>query len=257
MNFRIRRLVGVMLVVVAATVGLLVGQGATPARACTQPVGGHPQRSIEERNASAEIVAVGTVVGYFSRSDHTVYDTAIVEVERYHVGSGPSVIVVTGFGNSVMCLQTLAEGQRYIFWLRQDASSIYRADYAGTVSGAFWSNDESMATLTAVSGEGLPPANDGLSAEAVATQYGFDLAATQVSYLGTYQPYLLTYTAEAAGSRSPTPAPQNPTSDTGDDNGLGGLLTSMLLCLSTMMGPLAVLTAVQGRRNSSRANRQD
>lgn len=256
MTFRVQRQIGLVLVVVAASVGLVMGQRATPAYACTQPVGGHPQRTIEERTASAEVVAVGTVVHYVENGDQGWLDLAIVEVERYYVGGGPSVITVVGFGDSMVCLQMLAEGQRYVFWMRQDDNGQYRADYAGTLGAAFFAGDETLATLSAVAGDGVLPTdggrNGGINADATIAQYTVELTASQVAFLGTYRPYALTETAVAAASVTPIPSLATANTTAAHDGAdLGSLFTSAALCLSTLLGPMSVLLLRQRHPNQT------
>lgn len=104
------------------------------AYACTPPPGGHTFYSLEERVNQAPIILQGHVIGdYFDNS--TRRRIAIIEVDAYFKGSGPSIISVGGYGDPQECLSYVPNGNYILFVSRQRDGGLW-ANY-GSVNDAY------------------------------------------------------------------------------------------------------------------------
>ncbi|MBZ0319391.1 MAG: hypothetical protein K8L91_23475 [Anaerolineae bacterium] len=95
---------------------------STPtAHACTQPPGGLPDYTLEDRVGFAPIVLEGHVV----EVNPSLYPvTAMIEVKQYFKGGGgPSILTVSNFGDSSMCLSMVHVGDNIILFASGDPSS--------------------------------------------------------------------------------------------------------------------------------------
>lgn len=95
---------------------------ATPTvYACTPPPGGLPDYTLEDRVGFAPIV----LEGHVAEVNSNLYPvTATIEVKQYFKGGGgPSILTVSNFGYSSMCLSMVYEGDDVILFASGDPSS--------------------------------------------------------------------------------------------------------------------------------------
>lgn len=143
---------------VAVAIALLAGFGAAarPAQACTQPPGGHPVIPIEERARQADVVFVGTVV---AQGPGYPPPDATVRVEAYLKSRGLATITIGTFWGGALCQNTLAVGERWVFFADGDAMSGHlRAQYLSAGDAITSADPAAVAQLAAFLGHApVPP----------------------------------------------------------------------------------------------------
>lgn len=152
MRCRHHRLVSVAL---GLTVLASLGLQAHPAHACTQPPGGFPNIPIEERARQADVVFVGTVIAQgaaFPPPDATV------RVEAYLKSRGVATLTIGTFWGATLCQNTIAVGERWIFFAKGDAmSGQLRAQYLSAGDAITPADPATIAQLVAYLGQAPTP----------------------------------------------------------------------------------------------------
>ncbi|MBI5928513.1 MAG: hypothetical protein HY862_04350 [Chloroflexi bacterium] len=135
--------------------GLLLLTHSTPtAYACTQPPGGLPNYTLEDRVGFAPIVLEGRVV----EANSTVFPlTATIEVDQYFKGGGgPNTLTVSNFGDSSMCLSMVYVGDHIILFASGDPhSGQLTAFYASQFDAVASASPENIQTV--IDTVGQPP----------------------------------------------------------------------------------------------------
>jgi hypothetical protein len=143
------------LVPIAILLALLAGLGplVPTAYACTQPPGGHPVIPIEERARQADVVLVGTITNV---NRTPPMPEATVHVESYLKGRGLGEVIIGPFGGGTLCQNTVAVGERWVFFARGDAmSGRLTAQYLSAGDAITTADPATIAKLTAYIGH--PP----------------------------------------------------------------------------------------------------
>ncbi len=145
-----------------------------PAFACTQPPGGLPYYSVADHVKAAPIVLEGVVIATQGPYYPDYPEAANVQVVQYLKGNGPSVIVISGFGPSSVCLSSVGLGQHLIFYVRGDENGYY-AFYLSQFDAVAPADSQTIAEAAAASGQQpifLSPAEPLLTQIAIAQRFG-------------------------------------------------------------------------------------
>ncbi len=162
------------LTVVALIVCLAGLAPPAPAFACTQPPGGLPYYSVADHVKAAPIVLEGVVIATQGPYYPDYPEAANVQVVQYLKGNGPSVIIISGFGPSSVCLSSVGLGQHLIFYVRGDENGYY-AFYLSQFDAVAPADSQTIAEAAAASGQQpifISPAGPILTEIAIAQRFG-------------------------------------------------------------------------------------
>lgn len=273
------RVIFATIALVGIIAAYLVANRPNVALATTPPPCTNANLSVAQHAARSDVIVVGTVHSVTPRA-FAADDAAVLLVEAYYKGGdGASTIIAAGYGRGyragIYCRVEIAVGERYVFWLADDGSGVYQASYGSSFDAVLAPTDAALAELAAAVGDGVPPRDQyyygdllegTLEGMMTATSVrratdSQNFALTQTAQWASYTPqspvrvteYLWDLTQTALAAHSLTLTPAAPTTDTRPPRATSGSmpapLGSLMLCLSTTMGPLAVLMAVHGRRS--------
>lgn len=117
--------------------------------ACTLPLGGLPEYSLEDLVNNAPIVFEGTVVANLGPSEGQ-YDVQ-VQVIEYLKGSADPVVKIGSFGTSALCLTYVYPGETWIFFAAGSGAEL-RAYYLVQGAAVTPSSPEALAAIRAIVG---------------------------------------------------------------------------------------------------------
>ena len=140
------------LIVAALIVGAVGLAPPAPAFACTPPPGGLPYYSVADHVKAAPIVLEGVVIATIGPYYPDYPEVANVQVVQYLKGNGPSVIVISGFGPSSVCLSSVGLGQHLIFYVRGDENGYY-AFHLSQFDAVAPADSQTIAEAAAASGQ--------------------------------------------------------------------------------------------------------
>ncbi len=126
---------------------------ASPAHACTQPLGGHIESSATERTLAAEVVLLGEITAVRNAASGSPGEVADVLVEQYLKGEGgPAILVIRDFGSTALCRSTVRDGQHWIIYAAgAPESGELRVNYLEAFSGVSQPNPAVISEVLAVS----------------------------------------------------------------------------------------------------------
>jgi len=109
---------------------------AFPAQAfaCTPPPGGLPKYTVADHVRAAPIVIEGVVTNTTFLGNTPIH-VATIQVARYFKGTGPTTINVDNFGPSSVCLSSVSQGNRFIFYITANSygySAFYLSQFDST-----------------------------------------------------------------------------------------------------------------------------
>jgi hypothetical protein len=126
---------------------------STPtARACTEPVGGHPVYTVAERTQAAEVVLEGLVLDITNPDNEYAPRTATVKVYRYFKGTGPAIVTISGFGPPMLCLDQVYLGTWALFYTTGEPETGLYAHYMGNADAVDPVTPATVAEIIAAAG---------------------------------------------------------------------------------------------------------
>ncbi len=119
--------------------------------ACTPPPGGLPRYTVADHVKAAPIVIEGIVTDV-TFLGNTPMHTATIQAVRYFKGAGPMTLTVEGYGPSSICLASVAQGDRLIFYIRGGTRG-YSAFYLSQFDSVAAADSKTISeVITAVQG---------------------------------------------------------------------------------------------------------
>jgi hypothetical protein len=112
--------------------------------------------TLEESLADADVIALGVVTG----QEDVFSNIYLIQVDAYLKGEGVNTIVVDNFGfGGGDCKNKIAIGERWIFFIDGDAATdaVLHASYASPYQAIIEPTDETMARITAITGNTSVP----------------------------------------------------------------------------------------------------